>query len=73
MLNYLVMTGETPTPVESITTDLVAALQDAGNSITSAIGDILPVALGVFAVFAVVTIGIGVFRKVTGAKKAPTA
>lgn len=73
MLQYFVMTGETPTPVESITTDLVAALTDAGNQITSAIGDVLPVALTVFGVFAVITLGIGVFRMVTGAKKAPRA
>lgn len=72
MFKYLVLTA-TPTPVESITTDLVNALTEAGNQITDAIGDVLPVALTVFAVVAVVSIGIGVFRKVTGAKKAPTA
>ena len=62
-----------PTLVESVTADLVDALTQLGNDIGNAIGDVLPAAFVVFGVIAAVTIGIGVFRMVTGAKKAPRA
>lgn len=71
---WLALTGDTPaTGVDGIINDMVSALTDAGDKILGAIGDILPVALGVFVGIAVVMIGIGVFRRITGAKKAPTA
>lgn len=62
-----------PSLVESVVSDLVQSLTSLGQELGGAIGDVLPAAFAVFGVIAAVTIGIGVFRMVTGAKKAPRA
>ena len=59
----------TPSAVESITTDMTSALTTAGEQLLGAVGDIAPVAITVMVGVAVVFAGIGIFRKVTGAKK----
>lgn len=51
--------------MESVTTALKSSFTTIGDSLTGVIGDILPIALPVVGAVLVVTLGIGIFKKVT--------
>lgn len=58
--------GTTATGIEAVTSALETGLTSTGNSIMTAIGDILPIALLVVGAVLVVTIGIKVFKRIAG-------
>ena len=51
--------------MDAVTTALTSSFTTVANSLTSIIGDTLPIALPVVGAMIVVNIGIKVFRKVT--------
>lgn len=62
-------TGDAPavaTGMEAITTAVKTALATASTDAQSLIGDVLPYALAIMGAVLVVSIGIKVFKKVTG-------
>ncbi|WP_411335162.1 major coat protein [Ruminococcus gauvreauii] len=52
--------------MESIVTSLTSSFTEVGSSITGVIGSVLPIALPIIGGILVVTVGIKVFKKVTG-------
>lgn len=53
-------------PMENVTSALGTALQGVSNDAMSTIGTILPYALAIVGAVLVVTIGIKVFKKISG-------
>lgn len=52
--------------LDTVKTGMVTGLTAASASIMDVLGSILPIALGILAAVLVITIGIRVFRRVTG-------
>lgn len=52
--------------LDTVKTGMVSGLTAASASIMDVLGSILPIALGILAAVLVITIGIRVFRRVTG-------
>lgn len=52
--------------MEPTTIDLAAAFGPVVTSVTSAISDLLPVALPIFGTVLAITIGMKIFKRVTG-------
>lgn len=52
--------------MEAITTAMQTAMQSVQENATDMIGTVLPYALGIMGAVIVITVGIRVFRRVTG-------
>lgn len=66
-LKLLEETGDTtPTATETITNALTAGLQETSNNAMGAIAQVLPYALTIVGAIIVVTLGIKVFKKISG-------
>lgn len=52
--------------LDTVKTGMVSGLTAASASIMDVLGSILPIALGILAAVLVITIGIRVFRRITG-------
>lgn len=61
----IMLADEGVTAVDTVTSALTGALTTTANNITSAIGSILPIALGVAGTILVITIGWRLFRNFT--------
>ena len=61
----IMLADEGVTAVDTVTSALTGAMTTTANNITSAIGSILPIALGVAGTILVITIGWSLFRNFT--------
>lgn len=61
----IMLADEGVTAVDTVTSALTGAMTTTANNITSAIGSILPIALGVAGTILVITIGWRLFRNFT--------
>ncbi len=64
-MNGIMLADEGVTAVDTVTSALTGAMTTTANNITSAIGSILPIALGVAGTILVITIGWRLFRNFT--------
>lgn len=64
-MNGIMLADGVDTAVETVTSALTGAMTTTANNITSAIGSILPIALGVAGTILVITIGWRLFRNFT--------
>lgn len=65
MMNYLVVAGEA-TGVAGVTAALKTALTNAGNELLTVVSDVVPIVIPVLIGITAVSIGIKVFKRVTG-------
>lgn len=64
-MNGIMLADVGATTVDTVTSALTGAMTTTANNITSAIGSILPIALGVAGTILVITIGWRLFRNFT--------
>ncbi len=63
----MLLTGDdTPTAIETLTSTLGSSLQETSDNAITAIGTVLPYALAVLGAVLVITIGIKIFKRVSG-------